>query len=235
MAFSIAGRMLRCGKVSVKKIYELEFVWEPRGSDILSEGGVYFCGRADMPKIAKPVKSTKKPANTTKAKKIAASRATPIPAGPRAERPHMPGYGITASADGMLPWSWAEERLNASRIFWLTTITPKGEPHVMPIWGIWAEGKFYFSTGTTSVKARNLAANARCVITNDNADQAMILHGDARRFENKARIAKLSKIYKAKYDFPLDPRMGTVFELTPTLAFGQPHDDYAKSATRWRF
>ncbi|MCR6486010.1 hypothetical protein M8542_24585 [Amycolatopsis sp. OK19-0408] len=35
-------------------------------------------------------------------------------AGPRADRPHLPGYGIAAGPAGLLPWSWAEERLRAS-------------------------------------------------------------------------------------------------------------------------
>ena len=147
----------------------------------------------------------------------------------------MPGYGISAGAEGIMPWSWAETLLVACRIYWLTTVTPKGEPHVMPIWGIWVANRLYFSTGANSVKARNLAANPRCVIANENPDQAVMVYGDARRVEDKARIEALSPVYKAKYDFHLSEELGPVFELAPTVAFGQPHDQYAESATRWRF
>ena len=171
-------------------------------------------------------------------KTVASPRVTPSgkrAKPPTASRPYMPGYGISASKKGLLPWSWAAERLVKTRIYWLTTITPKGEPHMMPIWGIWVEGRFYFSTGATSTKARNLAANSRCMIANENPDQAVMVHGDARRIEDKARIQALSPVYKVKYDFALSEEMGPVFELTPTVAFGQPHDEYAKSATRWRF
>ena len=38
---------------------------------------------------------------------------------PAADRPHMPGYGIRGPAEGsgLLPWSWAVERLRAARNF----------------------------------------------------------------------------------------------------------------------
>jgi hypothetical protein len=37
---------------------------------------------------------------------------------PRASRPYMPGYGIQGpdEGSGLLPWSWAEQRLTESRI-----------------------------------------------------------------------------------------------------------------------
>ena len=35
--------------------------------------------------------------------------------GPRADRPHIPGYGIPESLDDILDWSWARERLEAAK------------------------------------------------------------------------------------------------------------------------
>ena len=85
---------------------------------------------------------------------------------PRASRPHMPGYGIAdaTSGKGLLPWSWAVERLTKARNYWVATTRPDGNPHAMPVWGVWIDDAFYFSTGTQSRKARNLAENPRCVI-----------------------------------------------------------------------
>ena len=37
----------------------------------------------------------------------------------RAELPYMPGYGVDAATWEPLPWSWAAERLAASRGFWV--------------------------------------------------------------------------------------------------------------------
>ena len=40
---------------------------------------------------------------------------------PTADRPHVPGYGIPTSTDGILDWSWARERLDRAITYWLAT------------------------------------------------------------------------------------------------------------------
>ncbi len=51
----------------------------------------------------------------------------------------MPGYGLLDAAQGagLLPWSWAVERLQRSHDYWVATVRPDGPPHVMPVWGVW--------------------------------------------------------------------------------------------------
>ncbi len=80
---------------------------------------------------------------------------------PQAGRPQMPGYGIADanSGSGLLPWNWAVERLQKARNYWISTTRPDGRPHAMPVWGVWYDNQFYFSTGRESRKARNLAVN----------------------------------------------------------------------------
>src|SRR6185436_4379740 len=93
---------------------------------------------------------------------------------PKASRPQMPGYGIenAKSGKGLLKWKWAADRLTKARNYLFTTVRHDGRPHVMPIWGVWLENAFYFSTGRTSVKARNLAKNPNCVLSPGDADEA---------------------------------------------------------------
>src|SRR5690242_4624396 len=83
---------------------------------------------------------------------------------PRAGRPEIPGYGVSTGKKGILPWKWAAQRLSKSHEYWIATTRPDKSPHVMVVWGLWLEDGFYFSTGKNSRKARNLAANPRCVI-----------------------------------------------------------------------
>jgi nitroimidazol reductase NimA-like FMN-containing flavoprotein (pyridoxamine 5'-phosphate oxidase superfamily) len=71
----------------------------------------------------------------------------------------MPGYGVPEGAGSLKPWSWARERLEASRNYWLATVRPDSRPHLIPIWGVWLDGQFYFSTGAESRKAKNLRTN----------------------------------------------------------------------------
>src|SRR6185503_15067353 len=104
---------------------------------------------------------------------------------PTADRPHMPGYGIEEKARGLLSWRWAEQRLSKTQNYFLATVRSDGRPHIMAIWGIWMEGRFYFSTGKTSVKAKNLAANPNCVLCGGKPDEALILEGRASKIRDK--------------------------------------------------
>src|SRR4051794_6470976 len=127
---------------------------------------------------------------------------------PRASRPHMPGYGLPKGNKGLFPWKYADDRLGQSRNYYLASTRPDGSPHVMPIWGIWVEGMFYFSTGRESRKARNLAQNARCVICTDRAEAAAILEGVAAEVRDSRLLKKLDAPYHKKYKpWHLDPKM----------------------------
>lgn len=82
----------------------------------------------------------------------------------------MPGYGVRGADEGtgLLPWTWAEERLAGSHDYWVATAAADGRPHLMPVWGMWHDGALWFSSSTRSRKARNLRSNTRCSIsTND--------------------------------------------------------------------
>jgi len=70
----------------------------------------------------------------------------------------MPGYGIESSGQGLIPWAEAERRLIASTNYWVATVSAGGEPHLMPVWGVWHAGQLWFSSGGRSRKVRNIAA-----------------------------------------------------------------------------
>ena len=154
----------------------------------------------------------------------------------------MPGYG-TLPADegtGILPWSWAVERLNRSHDFWLATTWPDGRPHVMPVWGVWLDGAVWFSSSLGSRKARNLAADDRCVLTTDNALEPVIVEGRAELVTELSMIRRFTAAVNAKYktDYGLDffdPAVNGCWLVRPTWAFALMESDFAGSPTRWRF
>lgn len=160
----------------------------------------------------------------------------------RASRPHMPGYGIgpAESGTGLLPWSWAEERLTRSTFFWLATVGAGGRPHVMPVWAVWSEGAAWFSSGLRSRKARNLAADPRCTLTTDDALEPVIVEGDAERVTDLDRLAGFMAALDAKYETDYgaefaDPAVNGVWRVAPDRAFGLVEDDFTGSPTRWTF
>jgi PPOX class probable F420-dependent enzyme len=163
--------------------------------------------------------------------------AVTMPAGPRAGRPNIPGYGIAGEKDGhgLLPWSWAAERLTAGHNYWVATTRPDGRPHVMPVWGVWWEGAFWFSTGDKTVKARNLAANPQCVICPERADEAVILEGTAEWVPASDQLKPMWDAYHRKYAW--DVKGSGFYAVRPRAAFGFIEKDklFTQTATRWGF
>lgn len=154
---------------------------------------------------------------------------------PQASRPRMQGYGVPKSMEGALPWAWAEKRLSESHNYWLTTVRLDGSPHTMPIWGIWLDGAYYFSTSATSRKGRNLQHNPKCVLCNDNAAEAVIVEGIARQLKDDEVPKQAFSDYKTKYNWELDPKLGPVWVVSPKVVFAMPEKQFPKGVTRWKF
>jgi nitroimidazol reductase NimA-like FMN-containing flavoprotein (pyridoxamine 5'-phosphate oxidase superfamily) len=170
-------------------------------------------------------KRTRKPASLSKTQ-------------PSASRPHMPGYGIKAPAEGsgLLLWKWAEERLGKVHNFWVATTRPDGRPHVMPVWGVWMEDALYFSTGARSRKARNLKANPSCVVCGEHARGQIIIEGTAKRLSDSKLWKRFAKVYEKKYNFDMSGyRAEPFYVVRPRTAFGLWEKDFLGSATRWQF
>src|SRR5256885_17019072 len=112
---------------------------------------------------------------------------------PKATRPYMPGYGVLSETEGtgLLRWSWAETRLMNSRNYWLATVWPERRPHVMPVWGMWQEDAFWFSSSRGSRKARNLLANKHCVVTTEDAHNPVVVEGVAALVDDGDTLAKV--------------------------------------------
>jgi nitroimidazol reductase NimA-like FMN-containing flavoprotein (pyridoxamine 5'-phosphate oxidase superfamily) len=154
---------------------------------------------------------------------------------PVAARPKMDGYGVPHTSEGALPWQWALDRLTASHNYLLSTVRPGGAPHVMPVWGIWLQGAWYFSTAATSRKSRNLEQNANCVVCNDNVEEAVILEGTALRLKDDEIPKQAFVDYKAKYGWELDPNRGPVWKVTPQTVFAMPEHQFPEAVTKWVF
>jgi hypothetical protein len=160
---------------------------------------------------------------------------------PRASRISTPGYGFPKGTKGLLSWSWAEQRLKKSHNYWLTTVKPDGSPHTMVVWGLWQDGRFLFSTGSESRKARNLARNKTCVVGTEHAQEAVIVEGVAEVADVPARRKFLPACEK-KYKFDLSSmRDGIlsmkepVFAVRPRVVFGLWEKYFQSKSTRWKF
>ena len=154
---------------------------------------------------------------------------------PRTERPQIPGYGISKSKTGMLPWAWAEKSLADSREYWIVTVRPDGRPHAMIIWGLWFDGAFWFGTGSRTQKARNLAKNPNCIVGTQNAAEAVILEGIAELIKDPPIGKKLEATSLSKYGISGGNGSEPLYRVRPSRVFGLIEKSFPKTATRWTF
>lgn len=151
---------------------------------------------------------------------------------PVASRPHIPGYGLPESTEGLLRWDQVEERLAESKHYWFATTSPGGKPHVNAIWGVWVNHTLYSGGGPDVRWAKNLKADPRIVVHLEDGEKAVIVEGSAQLTseEDDEEVLAVKAAYKEKYDFD---HPAPFWRITPELAFSWT--DFAKDATRFRF
>lgn len=164
---------------------------------------------------------------------------------PTRDRPGMPeGYGTPESDEGMLSWSAVEERLEASLHYWMATTRPNGTPHIVPRWGAWIDGKFWYDGSPETVHVRNLDQQSSCVLHLEDGKQAVIVEGRSDKADRPGRDfgARLSNAMSAKYgehgytpgpDSWDGPDSGGLRVVTPAKAMAW--FDFPNDMTRFRF
>jgi hypothetical protein len=164
---------------------------------------------------------------------------------PPSDRPQVPSSGIPDSVDGLLPWTWARERLEAAITYWLSTTRPDGRPHCIPIWGVWLDENFWFEGGLTTRWARNLATNPAVAMTVHVDDAtAVIVEGVASDRSDPGPalasrlVAAFGKYRRTRWAYEADPSNwrrgsgGALWCLEPRTVLGWSR--FPEDATRWR-
>lgn len=154
------------------------------------------------------------------------------------------GYGVPDSTDGLLTWPEVELRLKSSVNYWMATTRPDGRPHVIPRWGVWMDGRFWYDGSPDTVHVQNLNHNPACVLHPEGGLEAVIVEGDSEQAsppgpELGVRLAgqfstKYGELgYSPEPDSWEGPDSGGLRVLTPIKAmawFNFPTD-----VTRFRF
>lgn len=157
---------------------------------------------------------------------------------PAASRPYIPGYGVPKGKKGMLAWSHVSERMTNARHYWVTTANTEGQPHAMPVDGLWIGDKLYFGGSLQTRRSRDLGANPAVCVHLESADDVVMLQGEAHplREVDSALAAKLVEASALKYGHtpkPEDFIMGGTFVFRPQVVFAW--SQFLKDATRWHF
>jgi hypothetical protein len=159
---------------------------------------------------------------------------------PIADRPRMFGGHLEPTR---LPWTWAERRLVEARNYWIATVRPDGGPHTRPVWGVWLDGAFWFSTG--SLADTNLRHRADVTLHLESGSEVVILEAIAQQITDTHMVRPVVEAYNSKYAWDVDPDNppGPFWRVAPVVAFGWLSDDsgfdrgaaFHGTATRWRF
>jgi hypothetical protein len=159
---------------------------------------------------------------------------------PTADRPTMFGGHLEPV---LLPWAWAEHRLTVARNYWIASTRLDDRPHTRPVWGVWLDGAFFFSTG--SLAAGHLSSRPEIIVHLDSGSEVVIIESRARVVDDRALIVRIVDAYNLKYHWDVDPDAlpGPFYEVRPRVAFGWTSDESGRdggagfhgTATRWRF
>lgn len=162
---------------------------------------------------------------------------------PVAERPRMAaGYGIVSDPPDpeQVRWSDVREKLVASRNYWICTTRRNGNPHAMPVWGLWLDDALYFGTDPKSQKARNIEHNPTIAVHLESGDDVVIINGVVDWVRDPDVLARVNDAYEEKYDFrPIEdvtsPDVTPFARVRPVTVQTWLETDFPSTATRWRF
>ena len=146
-------------------------------------------------------------------------------------RPYIPDYGIETSEKGMMDWDFVEQQMTESKAYWLSTTTPQGNPHAIPIWGAWYNSSFYFGGGPDTKNRKNLSKNPHIVVHTESGVKVVIIEGLVSLETDDSINNKIVEIYKEKYklDHP-----APFWKVESVKVFAWNSEDYAGTPTKWQ-
>lgn len=121
---------------------------------------------------------------------------------------------MTLPAETVIP------RLQTERNIWIATIRPQKKeptvrPHLVPVWFVWHEGKFYICIKQQSVKGRNLTHNHFVSLALEDGSKVVICEGEAAVVEEPWPAAVCTHFHQ-KYDWAIpDGEYDLLLAVTP--------------------
>lgn len=92
-----------------------------------------------------------------------------------------------------------QDFMSRERLASFATVGLKSEPHVVPVFFAYDDGRVYVQTNGDSVKVRNLMTNSNVAVAVYRGEEAVIIKGKARVIKNKAEFAKRTQDHIHKY------------------------------------
>ena len=90
------------------------------------------------------------------------------------------------------------DRLAAERNVWIATVRADGRPHLVPVWYVVHDDRWYICTAPGSVKARNIAHSPHVALALEDGNDAYVVAGIAAPVDPSAEGARA---VRAQYDW----------------------------------
>lgn len=115
-------------------------------------------------------------------------------------RPQFP-QGYVDHPKSEVAWEYVEKRLRESKNYWLCSVRPNGRPHVIPRWGIFMDGKFYYDGSSETRHAQNIVKNSNVSLHLESGSDVVIMEGEAMPAgkPDLSFALRLSDAYREKY------------------------------------
>lgn len=162
---------------------------------------------------------------------------------PMVSRPEFPDGYLPKKLDDYVTWEQVEERMTTAQHYWLCSVRPDGRPHVVPRWGVWVGGKFYYDGSPETRHARNLENNPQVNLHLEDGEDVVIMEGTAHALLNPDRelAVKVAQAYGRKYaarGYAPEPDQwdnGGLYEFTPRKVLAWTNFVQKPDATRFLF
>jgi nitroimidazol reductase NimA-like FMN-containing flavoprotein (pyridoxamine 5'-phosphate oxidase superfamily) len=110
------------------------------------------------------------------------------------------------SAPDAVATSWDETLrvIEASELFWISTVRADGRPHVTPLTAVWLDDTIHFTTGAAEQKAVNVTGNRHVTLTTGCNDWEqgldVVVEGEAVRVTDTTTLERLATKWAQKWD-----------------------------------
>ena len=98
---------------------------------------------------------------------------------PKVTRPKFP-KGYVDNPVSEVSWEHVEKRLTESINYWMCSVYPDGRPHVVPRWGVYLDGRFYYDGSPETRHARNIVKNPNVTLHLESGNDVVIMEGTSR-------------------------------------------------------
>jgi len=94
--------------------------------------------------------------------------------------------------------------MNRERLASFATVRSKKEPHIVPVFFTYDDGKVYIQTGRNSLKVRNLLKNDNVAVAVYHEEEAVIIRGKGLVIDSDEEFIKRTREHIDKYQLRLD-------------------------------